>query len=233
MAEPEKKAAGGTLQTLSRGIEALLLISRSPGGVKVGDIAERLGLHRAVAYRVVATLAEHGMARRLEDGRIVLGASAFLLGAKAADAVRAAARPVLEALAERTGATAFLSFADGDECVVALTVAPREAVLAVNYKTGARHPLDRGASGIAILAARAPAPGEDLQVTEARALGYSLTRGQLNQGAVGISSAVRLPDRGFGAMECSVGVVALETLDIPTACAAVPEAAASLARGFA
>ncbi|WP_349358071.1 helix-turn-helix domain-containing protein [Stappia sp.] len=225
--------AHGTLQTLDRGIEALLLVAGTPGGLKVSDLAERLDLHRAVAYRIVATLAAHGMVRRLDDGRIVLGATAFQLGAQAADSVRSMARPVLEDLAEATGATAFLSMAEGRECVVVQTAEPRRAAVNIHYRVGIRHPIDRGAAGIAILAAREEQPEEPEEVRFARAHGYSVTRGQLHKGAVGVSSPVRLPGAAFAGLEYSIGVVALEAFDLDTACRAVPDAARMLSARFA
>ncbi|MGR3805714.1 IclR family transcriptional regulator [Marinibacterium profundimaris] len=218
----------GRLQTLDRGIETLLLVARTPGGLKVGDLADRLGLHRAVAYRIVATLADHAMVRRMEDGRIVLGAAAYMLGARSSDGVRDQARPVLERLAEQTGATAFLSIAEGDECVVALTAEPREVGVAIHYRVGTRHPLNRGAAGIAILALRPETEGESEDLKFARVHGYSVTRGQLHKGAIGVSSAVRLSTAGEAGLELSVGVVALEELDLDRAAEAVPAAARAL-----
>lgn len=225
--------AQATLQTLDRGIEALLLIARTPGGLKVGELADHLALHRAVAYRIVSTLAGHGMVRRLEDGRIVLGAAAFQLGAQASDSVRSQVRPILEDLAERTGATAFLSMAEGEDCVVVQTVEPRQTMVTIHYRVGIRHPITRGAAGIAILAARPARPDDPEEVRLARAQGYSATRGQIHKGAVGVSSPVQLTGAGFAGMEYSIGVVALETLDMETACRAVPEAARALSDRFA
>ena len=225
--------AQGTLQTLDRGIEALLLVARTPGGIKVGELADHLALHRAVAYRIVSTLSGHGMVRRLEDGRIVLGAAAFQLGAQATDSIRAQVRPILEDLAERTGATAFLSMAEGEECVVVQTVEPRQTMVTIHYRVGIRHPLNRGAAGIAILAARPARPDDPDEVRLARAQGFSATRGQIHKGAVGVSSPVHLSGAGFAGMEYSIGVVALETLDMETACRAVPEAARTLSDRFA
>lgn len=221
--------ANSSLQTLDRGIAVLMLVARTPGGLKVGEIAERLDLSRAVAYRIVATLSAHDMLRRSADGRLVLGSGAFLLGAQAADSLRDLARPVLAELAEQTGATAFLSMAQGADCVVTLTAEPRDAFLNIHYKVGTRHPLDRGAAGIAILSARPPRPDDCEDVRLARAQGYSLTRGQLHKGAVGLSSPVRLPGEAIAGMEYSVGVVALENLDIARATRAVPAAARALA----
>ncbi|TDE39876.1 MarR family transcriptional regulator [Antarcticimicrobium sediminis] len=224
--------AQGTLQTLDRGIEALLLIARTPGGLKVGDLAERLKLHRAIAYRIIATLSAHGMVRRVEDGRIVLGAAAFQLGAQAADSVRSLAQPILEDLAETTGATAFLSMAEGADCVVVQTAEPRRAVVNIHYRVGLRHPIRLGAAGIAILAARPAHPDDSEEIRTAREQGYSVTRGQLHKGAVGVSSPVRLLGAAFAGMEYSIGVVALEALDLDLACRAVPEAARALSGRF-
>lgn len=224
--------SNGTLQTLERGIAALQLIARHPAGLRIPDLAVELGLNRAVSYRIIATLAAQGMVRRLEDGRVVLGSSAYLLGASVVDQIRSAARPVLEQLAETTGATAFLSMADREECVVALTAEPRAAALNLHYRIGTRHPVTRGAAGIAILAARPETAGESDEVKLARAQGFITTRGQLYKGAVGVSSPVRLPAEGFAGMEYSIGVVALETLDINRASNAVPQAAHALADQF-
>ena len=218
----------GILQTLDRGIEALLLIAQNSGQLRVGDIALRLDLKRAVAYRVIATLAHHDLIRRREDGRLTLGRAAFQLGAAATDTVRSTARPVLEDLAEDTAATAFLSFAEGSECVVAMTAEPRHALIAIHYRVGVRHPLDRGAAGLAILAGRPAAPDEALQITAARQQGFALTHGQLHRGAVGVSSPLKLPP-GLDHLEYSIGVVALEALDTTKACTAVPAAAHRLA----
>lgn len=222
----------GKLQTLERGIEALLLVARIPNGLKAAEIAARLGLNRAVTYRIISTLGDQGMVRRLEDGRIVLGAGAFLLGTRTTDSIRALARPVLEDLAERTAATAFLSVAEGDECVVTLTAEPREAAMNIHYRVGTRHPIHRGAAGIAILAARPALPDDSEDIKFAREHGYSLTRGQLHRGAVGISSAVRLPGEGLTGLDFSIGVVALEELDLDRAAIAVPAAAHALSNSL-
>lgn len=221
-----------TLQTLDRGIETLLMVARTPAGLRMADLTAGLGLNRAAAYRIVATLTAHGMVRRLQDGRIVLGSGAYLLGAQVVDGLRAAARPVLDRLAEDTGATAFLSMADRDDCVVALTAEPRNAGLNIQYRIGTRHPLTLGAAGLAILSARPETPQDSDGVRLARAQGFSLTRGQLYKGAVGVSSPVVLPDQGFAGMECSLGVVSLESLDVALACRAVPDAAQALAAWF-
>lgn len=224
--------AKGKLQTLERGIESLLLVAKSPGGLKVGEIAAGLCLHRAVSYRIVATLAELGMVRRVADGRVVLGSGAYLLGARSLDHLSALARPVLEDLAESTGATAFLSRAEGDECVVALTAEPKNAMINIHYRVGTRHPINRGAAGFAILATRPESADDCEEIRTARKNGFSVTRGQLYKGAVGVSSGVVMSNSDNTGTELSIGVVALEELDIQSAASAVTAAAERLSGSF-
>ena len=94
-----------------------------------------------------------------------------------------------------------------------------------------------GAAGIAILAARPAAASDGDAVKEARRLGYSLTRGELQKGAVGIASALLGTAAAPLPFEACVGVVAMEDLDsarcarLVTACARA--LAAALARGRA
>lgn len=220
--------SSGKLQTLDRGMALLMAVARSEGGLKIAELADQLGLHRAIAYRIVSTLADHGMLTRLSDGRIVLGSGAIVLGAHAEGSLRALARPVVERLAESSGSTAFLSMAQGEECVAILTEEPRDAFINIHYRVGSRHPVSRGAAGLAILAARPERPDDPEAVRQARRDGYSVTRGELQKGAMGISSPVRVSRPGFAALECSIGLVALDTLDIGPVSAAVQSAARDL-----
>lgn len=66
----------------------------------------------------------------------------------------------------------------------------------VAYRTGFRHPLDRGAAGRAILGARQGVLPES---------GYTLTHGELEAGASGAAA----PLLGVTGLEGSVGVVML------------------------
>ena len=224
--------SNGKLQTLERGIALLRLVSQSPEGIRINDLATQLGLNRPTAYRIVATLVDQTMVRRLDDGRIVMGVGAYQLGARSSDSIQLLARPVLETLAEETGATSFLSMAEGDTCVVVMTAEPRETAFNIHYKLGTRHPITRGAAGIAILASRPEQPQDSEDIRFARANGYSVTKGQLHKGAVGVSSAVRLKDAGLTGLEFSIGVVALESLDIKLASKAVPAAAENLVKAL-
>ncbi|MCE8017208.1 helix-turn-helix domain-containing protein [Halomonas sp. MCCC 1A17488] len=201
-----------TLQTLDRGLRALEVVAEHAEGISVAELAERLDVHRAIAYRIVTTLEQHGLVARTSEGALRLGAGISLLASRFEPQLRAVAQPLLQALAKATRATAFVSVAQGEECVVLLVAEPEEGLLRVGYRVGSRHPLTLGAAGIAILAGRPPRADDSEAVRQARADGYSLTRGQLQRGAVGVASSVATPQLRPG-LEACVGVVAMDDLD--------------------
>jgi DNA-binding IclR family transcriptional regulator len=205
-----------TAQTLDRGLRLLHLVADVPGGLTVTEAANRLGVGRAVIYRLVSTLAEHGLLRRDAGGRLRLGAGVLYLARRAQPLVAGAALPALRRLAEQVGATAHLTVAEGDEAVALAVVEPSWTQIHVAYRTGARHPLERGAAGRAILAGRT---GDE---------GYATTAGELQPGAFGIAA----PVRGVEGLEASVGVVALSPLDPDVVGPAVVATAADIARAL-
>ncbi|WP_445004840.1 IclR family transcriptional regulator [Halomonas mongoliensis] len=217
-----------TLQTLDRGLNALTIIADAPGGLSVAELAERLSVHRAIAYRIVTTLEGHGLVNRGQDGLLRLGAGINLLASRFEPQLRALAQPRLKALAAATRATAFLSVAQGEEAVVILVAEPDDGLLRVGYRIGSRHPLSLGAAGFAILAGRPAEAGEPEAVTQARREGFSLTRGQLQRGAVGVASPIPTDPRRSGVEAC-VGVVAMDDLHSSTAIAEVKACARELA----
>lgn len=217
-----------TLQTLDRGLRALEIIAEHGEGLSVAELAERLEVHRAIAYRIVTTLEQHGLVARSAEGPLRLGAAISLLASRFEPQLRAVAQPLLQALARATQATAFVSVAQGQECVVILVAEPEEGLLRVGYRVGSRHPLTQGAAGIAILAGRAPHNDDSDAVRQARAEGYSLTRGQLQRGAVGVASPVATAQHHPGVEAC-VGVVAMDDLDIERATSEVKAYAERLA----
>ncbi len=206
-----------TLQTLDRGLQALAFISQRERGVSVAELAAALEVHRAIAYRLVSTLESRGLVARAEGGRLRLGAQLLTLASRFEPQLRALALPLLRELADASRAAAFLSVAAGEECVAIMVTEPEGTLLRIGYRVGSRHPLTRGAAGIAILAGRPAAAGDPEAVRAARRDGFSVTRGELQRGAVGIASPVHDAAGGPPGLEASVGVVALEDLDIAAA----------------
>lgn len=219
-AEPADAGQKTALQTLDRGLQVLLLISRSRDGLSIAELAARLEVHRAICYRLVATLEARGFVARRADGQIRLGAELLSLASRFEPQLRSVAAPSIQKLARDTRAAAFVSVPQGDECVAIMVAESEAPLLRLSYRVGSRHPLSLGAAGIAILAGRPESPTDPEEVREARRLGYSLTRDQLQRGAVGVASPLHRPgiDLGF---EACVGVVALDGLDVEAATRAV------------
>ncbi len=218
-----------TLQTLDRGLHTLTIISQQEDGISIADLAMRLGVHRAIGYRLVTTLEAHGLVARSADGQLYLGVGLLTLASRFEPQLRSLARPLLHRLAEETRAAAFLSVPQGEECVAIMVAEPEGGVLRMSYRVGSRHSLTLGAAGIAILAGRPERPGEPDTVREARSKGFSVTRSQLQRGAIGVASPVHGMSQESLGFEASLGVVALDGLDIAQATAAVVACARKLA----
>ncbi len=203
---PESSAA------LERGLRVLGVLADHAEGMTVSELAAAMQLSRPVVYRLLAVLTDRRYVRRAPDGRLTLGVGLLGLAQRAQPHLRRAAAPVLRELAERVGATAHLSVADGAEATAVAVVEPSWTDLHVAYRVGSRHPLDRGAAGRAILAARAGRT----EVVE--------STGELQPGAFGM--AVAVPTE---ALEASVGLVALAEFDRRVAGTALRTAADRLA----
>ena len=193
----------------------LRLLADEPRGVTMTELARRVDVNRTVAYRLVATLVEFGLARRVIEGRVYVGVGVIELARAIEPLLRDQARPVLRKLAEDVGATAHLTVAEGDEALAIAVIEPSWTDYHVAYRVGTRHPLDRGAAGRAIVLGR-----------EDAAAPYSLTRDELQPGASGLAA----PVRGIPGLECSVGVVALGELDVDAVGVRVVRAASELAK---
>lgn len=184
-----------TSQTLDRGLRVLKLLADTDHGLTVTELSTKLGVNRTVVYRLLATLEQHALVRRDIGGRARVGLGVLRLGRQVHPLVREAAMPALRALAEDIGATAHLTLVDGAEALAVAVVEPTWTDYHVAYRAGFRHPLDRGAAGRAILAARNG-------LTDS---GYALTHGELEAGACGAAA----PLLGVTGIEGSVGVVML------------------------
>ncbi len=211
--------AAETSQTLDRGLRVLRTLAGSPGGMTITALAAEIGVNRTVVYRLVATLEQHGLARRDGSGRLHVGLGVLALARGLQPVLRDLASPVLRALAEQVGSTAHLTVSDGGEALAIAVVEPSWTDYHVAYRVGARHPLEQGAAGKAILLGRSSGGGQG-------APGYVETVGEIQPGARGIAA----PLLGVEGLEASVGLVSLGDLDGAELGPQVVAAAADVAR---
>jgi DNA-binding IclR family transcriptional regulator len=210
-----------TSQTLDRGLTVLELLSDASDGLTVTEIAARLGVSRTVVYRLVVTLEQHALLRRGGDGRCRLGMAVLALARQVQPVLREAAVPALRRLADSVGATAHLTVVDGADALAVAVVEPTRSDFHVAYRVGARHALDRGAAGKAVLAGRASG-GRPFEP------GWVVSAGELQPGACGIAA----PLLGVAGIEASVGVIALADLPIDDIGPKVLRAAGEVARAL-
>jgi DNA-binding IclR family transcriptional regulator len=190
-----------TAQTLARGLRILSLVAASESRWSINEIAEALGISRTAAYRLIVTLEEHDLLHRDEQGRIGAGFGMMAFRNAYLPELKSRATAALTTLADASGATAHLTIADGADAVALLVVEPSRSDLHVAYRVGARHRLDTGAAGKAILLGR-----------EGEAARLASTSGELQPGAEGMAA----PVRGVPGLEASVGIVSLHHIDAAT-----------------
>ncbi len=144
------------MTTVAKALDLLSLFTRAQPQAGLSDLARRAGLNKATCHRLLADLAAAGLVEQVGPAREYrLGPGVLRLAAlrEAAVPLQAAARPVLDWLADTTGETAHLS----------VLVAGRLQALAFAYS--ARHatrvmmsdadalPFHATASGLAVLGA--------------------------------------------------------------------------------
>ena len=144
------------VQSIERAFAVLATLANGPIGVT--EAAERAGLPKSTAARVLASLAPEGVAEQVPgDTRYRLGPRLLTLAARIrpARSLAALARPSLEALAQETGEAAGLSVPDGDLAHYIDQVSSLNPV-SVRDWTGSRIPLHAVSSGQILLAFARP-----------------------------------------------------------------------------
>ncbi|MDP9822765.1 IclR family transcriptional regulator [Nocardioides massiliensis] len=182
----ESRPAPGA-QTLARGLRALELVAHAPDGAAIQEIAAELDVHRSIASRILSTLAEARLVVRGGDGRYRTGAGLAALGAGIHSTLRAAAEPAMRDLAVELNATVSLLVTEGPEAVALAVIEPPSSGYVLSFRTGSRHPLERGSAGLALLAAGPARAGEPEAVTAVREQGYASTFGEVEPGAYGVA----------------------------------------------
>jgi DNA-binding IclR family transcriptional regulator len=134
-------------QTLSRGLAALSLLGEARAPMTVNELAERLGVNRSAAYRLVRTLERHRFVRRRASGELELGIRLAAFGQSVLRDLRIIARPELQTVADELEMTAMLVASDGRDVVTLLSVEPEHATTFVAQRPGRRQPVGQGAPG--------------------------------------------------------------------------------------
>jgi DNA-binding IclR family transcriptional regulator len=243
----------GGVRAVSRAVQALELVAEA-GELGVTDLGRRLGVHKATASRLAATLAEGGLLDRdpLTD-RYRLGVGLIrLVGAAMAgfDLVRTA-RPVLEELAERTRETVNVGVLSGDEVLYVDQVSGPRLLVSANW-VGRRTPLHCSASGKVFLA-HLPEPAREQslalplpaltpqtvtdptclrrQLEEIRVRGYATIQEEIEEGLNAVAAPVRQAGgEVVAALSVSGPAFRVRSIDLPRLGRVTIDAAVAVSR---
>ncbi|MDI2029651.1 IclR family transcriptional regulator [Saccharopolyspora sp. TS4A08] len=180
-------------QSLERGLAALTALAEGPQ--TLDGLAQRLGVHKTTAMRLLRTLESGRFVRREDAHRYRLGSAVFALAHQALDDldVREVARPFLAGLGERTGHTIHLAMLDEDQVVYIDKVDSIHPVRMYS-RIGRRAPLHCTAVGKALVAELGQQERERL----VRRIGYpKLTRGTIDSPDRYLEELERVRTRGY------------------------------------
>jgi DNA-binding IclR family transcriptional regulator len=202
---------------LDKAVGVLAALEDEPRSL--AELVAGTGLSRATAHRLAAALEVHGLVRRDDDGRYVLGLRLIGLGHAAAEAVPTweAARPALAWLHEQTGESVQLYVRDGDARVCVDSIeSPHE--LRTIVPVGARLPLDAGSAGKVLLDGSA---------------GWVASVGERQPGVASVSAPIRAGGRVVAAVSVSGPIERTTRKPGARYGKAVAEAAAKVERALA
>jgi DNA-binding IclR family transcriptional regulator len=221
---PSGTAQASPSQTLSRGIRALEILAAAQAPLTIAELADAMGVHRSVAYRILRTLEDHSLLVRDDSGKVQPGPGLAVLARGVARNLQTAALPELTQLANALTMSAFIAVWDRDECVTLVTVDPRHTGAAIVQHPGSRHPISTGAPGIAIQSAYseaewhnvAPATPYRPEAGIARARGYAASHDEVITGVSSVAVPVRVP----GGRPAALAVVYIRAAQDPDEVAA-------------
>jgi DNA-binding IclR family transcriptional regulator len=245
--------SGGNLQSVRRALLALELISEH-GELGVTELGRKLGVHKATASRLIATLAERGFVERdplTEKFRLGYGLISLAGAAVGGNDLVRAARPILDELAERTTETVNLGVLTGDSVVYVDQITGTRAIVSVSW-VGRRTPLHCTSNGKVILAFATEVERERLlrspftkltprtitdvrklraQLEEIRVRGYAQTIEELEEGLNAVSAPVRgMNGELVAALSVSGPAFRMRPVDLPRMGKLTAEAARAISR---
>lgn len=146
-------ADAGSVQSLDRALKILSIVAAG-NGLSLSEIAARSGLAASTAYRMLTTLAQHGMVEFDGTDQLwLIGVETYRMGSaflRRRNLVERS-RAVMQDLMERTGETANLGVAE-DDCVVFVSQVETHQAIRAFFRPGTRSPFHASGIGKAILA---------------------------------------------------------------------------------
>lgn len=200
-----------TVLTVEKALDLLDVLSEEPADATLPSLADKLGISRNKAFRLLATLESRGLVEREEwSGSFRLGIPAIELAQrflKSASLIRHA-HPVMEGLARKHDEAVYMTVLRGDE-VLFLDMVDCDRQVKAAPLVGMRFPFFNNASGKAIKALESrEQPGKpgkrrknsggsldlaefEMELTAIREKGVAIDSEGLGEGVISVAVAVR------------------------------------------
>jgi DNA-binding IclR family transcriptional regulator len=234
--------------TADRALDILQLFSDDKLVLSGAEIAERIGVARSTSYRYLKGLIGSGFVEECDGG--------FRLGPQVLELARLArkgfglseiSRPVMRELVDSVNETVLLTRRSGTSVVCLELQEPGHSVR-LSYERGHVLPFNAGAAAQVLLAWASDEDVSDvldsvpltkftehtvtdaaqlrIRLREIQASGFAVSRGELDEGVIGIAAPIRLPN---GTVAAAISVAALSfrvsEAEVPGIIKAVREAA--------
>jgi DNA-binding IclR family transcriptional regulator len=204
---PETSASSSSgLQVVQRAAAVLRVVGDQGGGPRLADLATRVDLPKTTLHRVVGALADEGLLRVDDGGRIWLGAALIELSRAATADLATQVRPAVSRLHRAVDETVDVAIVEGPTVRFIDQIQSTRPLRAVSA-VGAVFPLHASANGKAALAAMAP--GEAAAVLAGPL--EALTPATITDPAVLRAELVEIARSGIGydRQEHTVGICAV------------------------
>ncbi|MCR2821691.1 IclR family transcriptional regulator [Lederbergia panacisoli] len=142
-------------QTIERALDIIFSLSEAGCNLTVGEIAAKVAIPESTAYRLIKTLEQYGLVERKSVGQIRLGVRILELARSLQQQLNheliSISRPIMEELTEKVNETSILCVRSASQVICVQSI-ETQRMLRLSVEIGKMMPLDRGASGKAILA---------------------------------------------------------------------------------
>jgi IclR family transcriptional regulator, KDG regulon repressor len=157
ISNPGRARPNNLVQTLERASFILDILGRSPQGISIKDLSDKMHLPKGTTHRLLSSLSYFGYVRQDQNTKnYFLGFKLVELGNMLLGQLdlRKEAEPFLRNLAERTKETVHLVILDGNEIVYLdkLETEPHTGGLRMASRVGSRNPAHSCAVGKALMA---------------------------------------------------------------------------------
>jgi DNA-binding IclR family transcriptional regulator len=211
------RAQGTLIQSVQRAAAVLKAFDQSAPELGVTELGRKIHLHKSTVSRLLATLELEGLVERVPGTeKYRLGFEFVRMAGQVThfNDVRAAARPVLDTLAEVSGETINLAVLDDDEVINVEQTSGPHMVGVANW-VGRRTPLHCVANGKVLLAFRPNAEIERMlaqplarftertitdpeqlraELARVRERGYAVALGEIEQGLNAVAAPIQAGD---------------------------------------